>query len=37
MVEFTWMTGGKQGSGIDAALGLFSRVLMSSIFTSYIK
>ena len=29
MVEFTWMTGGKQGSGIDAALGLFSRVLMS--------
>jgi 2-oxoglutarate ferredoxin oxidoreductase subunit alpha len=29
MVEFTWMTGGKQGSGIDVALGLFSRVMMS--------
>ena len=29
MEEFTWMTGGKQGSGIDVALGLFSRVMMA--------
>ncbi len=28
MVELTWMTGGKQGSGIDVALGLFSRLMM---------
>ncbi|MEM0142978.1 MAG: 2-oxoacid:acceptor oxidoreductase subunit alpha [Candidatus Parvarchaeum sp.] len=28
MTELTWMTGGKQGSGVDVALGLFSRVMM---------
>ncbi len=28
MTELTWMTGGKQGSGIDVSLGLFSRVMM---------
>ena len=28
MFDFSWMTGGKQGSGIDSALGLFSRILM---------
>ncbi len=26
--DMSWMTGGKQGSGIDAALGLFSRIMM---------
>lgn len=26
--DFAWMTGGKQGSGIDVALGLFSRIMM---------
>jgi 2-oxoglutarate ferredoxin oxidoreductase subunit alpha len=29
MVELVWMTGGKQGSGIDVGLGLFSRVMMA--------
>lgn len=28
MVDLNWMTGGKQGSGIDVALGLFSRVMI---------
>jgi 2-oxoglutarate ferredoxin oxidoreductase subunit alpha len=28
MTELTWMTGGKQGSGIDVSLSLFSRVMM---------
>ena len=28
MVDLNWMTGGKQGSGIDAALSLFSRVMI---------
>ncbi len=27
-MDITWMTGGKQGSGIDVALGLFSRIMM---------
>lgn len=28
ITDISWMTGGKQGSGIDAALGLFSRIMM---------
>ncbi|MCL4403547.1 MAG: 2-oxoacid:acceptor oxidoreductase subunit alpha [Candidatus Marsarchaeota archaeon] len=28
MVDINWMTGGKQGSGIDSALGLFARLMM---------
>jgi 2-oxoglutarate ferredoxin oxidoreductase subunit alpha len=28
MVDFSWMVGGKQGSGIDSTLGLFSRIMM---------
>ena len=28
MVDINWMTGGKQGSGIDSALELFARVMM---------
>ena len=28
MVDFTWMTGGKQGSGIDAALEMFSKIMI---------
>lgn len=28
MQDFTWMTGGKQGSGIDSALEIFSRLMI---------
>lgn len=35
MVDFGWMTGGKQGSGIDSALGLFSRMLMKYGYYTY--
>ncbi|MCL4399145.1 2-oxoacid:acceptor oxidoreductase subunit alpha [Candidatus Parvarchaeota archaeon] len=28
MAEINWMTGGKQGSGIDSALEVFSRIMM---------
>ncbi len=35
MVDFGWMTGGKQGSGIDSALGLFSRILMKYGYYTY--
>ncbi len=28
MIDFSWMTGGKQGSGIDSALGTFGKILM---------
>ncbi len=28
MVDFCWMTGGKQGSGIDSALNIFSKMMM---------
>lgn len=27
-IDISWMTGGKQGSGIDVALGLFSRTMI---------
>lgn len=35
MVDFSWMTGGKQGSGIDSALGLFSRIMMKHGYYTY--
>ncbi len=35
MVELNWMTGGKQGSGIDSALGLFSRMMMKHGYYTY--
>ena len=35
MAEFTWMTGGKQGSGIDVALSLFSQVMIKQGYNVY--
>lgn len=35
MIDFSWMTGGKQGSGIDSALGLFSRIMMKHGYYTY--
>ena len=35
MIDVSWMTGGKQGTGIDSAASLFSKVLVKNGYNVY--